>query len=101
VRVHFPKVTKMTRLSNLLAFAAILVACLAGAFTLSWWLACTAAAMLLLVSLGERKPTVARYAAQGQLGAQSLLLFASTLNAATAAATGFALGRALAALWGM
>lgn len=91
----------MTRLSSSLAFVAILVACLAGAFTLSWWLACAAAAMLVLVSLTTHEPTYARYASHGQLGAQSMLLLGSTLNAATAAGAGFVLGRAAAALWGV
>jgi hypothetical protein len=91
----------MARVPNFLAFVAILIACLAGAFSVSWWLACAAAAMLLLVSLTEHRPTYGRYAARGLLGAQSMLLLGSVLNAATAAAVGFALGRALAALWGM
>jgi hypothetical protein len=68
---------------------------------LSWWLACTAAAMLLLVSLGEPQPTYGRYAARGLLGTLSMPLVASALNAATAAAVGFALGRALASFWGL
>jgi len=88
----------MTRAASLLAFLAILVACLAGAFTLSWWLACAAAAILVLVSLSAHKATYARYAARGQLGTQSMLLFGSTLNAATAAGAGYAVGRALAVL---
>jgi hypothetical protein len=91
----------MARVPNLLAFVAILVACLAGAFSVSWWLACAAAAMLLLVSLSEHKPAYGRYAGRGLLGAPSMLLLGSALNAATAAAVGFALGRALASLWGM
>ncbi len=89
----------MTRVSSLLAFVAILVACLAGAFSVSWWLACAAAAMLVLVSLTAHKPTYGRYAAQGRVGAQSMLLAGSTLNAATAVAAGYAIGRALASVW--
>ena len=89
----------MARVSSLLAFVAILVACLAGEFTSSWWLACVAAAILVPVSLTEHGPTYSRYAAQGLLGAQSMLLLGSTLNAATAAGAGFALGRALAWVW--
>jgi hypothetical protein len=88
----------MTRGSSLLAFVAILVACLAGAFTLSWWLACAAAAILVLVSLTAHKVAYARYAAHGRLGAQSVMLAGSTLNAATAAVAGYAVGRALAVL---
>lgn len=90
----------MTRLSSLLALLAILVASIAGAFTLSWWLACAAAAVLVLVSLTVHEPTFARYASQGQLGAQSMLLLGSTLNAAMATGAGYVLGRAVAALWG-
>lgn len=89
---------KMTRVSSSLAFVAILVACLAGAFSVSWWLACTAAATLVLVSLTAHKPTYARYAAHGRIDAQSMLLLGSVLNAATAAGAGFVFGRALAAL---
>jgi hypothetical protein len=89
----------MARVSSFLAFVAILVACLAGAFTLSWWLAFAAAAILLPVSLTEHGPTYSRYASTGNLSAQSMLLLGSTLNAATAAGAGFALGRALAWLW--
>jgi membrane protein implicated in regulation of membrane protease activity len=89
----------MARVSSFLAFAAILVACFAGALTLSWWLACAAAAILVLVSLTEHRPTYSRYASTGNLGAQSMLLLGSTLNAATAAGAGFAVGRALAAMW--
>jgi hypothetical protein len=89
----------MTRGSSLLAFVAILVACLAGAFTLSWWLACAAAAILVLVSFSAHKTAYARYAAHGQMRAQSMLLAGSTLNAVTAAGAGYAVGRALATLW--
>jgi membrane protein implicated in regulation of membrane protease activity len=91
----------MARLQSLLTFVAVLIACIAGAFSVSWWLACAAAAVLVLVSLSEHRPTYSRTAVRGQLGAQSMLLVGSTLNAATAAAVGFALGRALASLWGM
>ncbi len=89
----------MTRVSSLLAFVAILVACLAGAFSVSWWLACAAAAILVLVSLTTHRSAYARYAAHGQMRAQSMLLAGSTLNAVTAAGAGYAIGRALASLW--
>jgi hypothetical protein len=89
----------MPRAASLLAFAAILTACIAGAFTLSWWLACAAAAILMLVSLTQNKPAYARYARADNLGAQAGLLIASTLNAGMAAGTGFAVGRALAWVW--
>jgi hypothetical protein len=91
----------MTRLTSLLTFLAILVACIAGAFTLSWWLACAAAAMLVLVSLAHHEPAYKRYAPSGGFAAQSMLLLASTLNAATAAGAGFAFGRAAAVLLGV
>jgi hypothetical protein len=89
----------MPRAASLFAFAAILTACIAGAFTLSWWLACAAVAILLLVSLAHKTPAYARFARADNLGAQVGLLVASTLNAATAAGAGFAAGRALASVW--
>ncbi len=89
----------MARIPNLLAFVAILTACVAGAFSVSWWLACAAASILILVSLTQHRPAYPRYAARGQLGAQSMLLLGSTLNAATAAGAGFAIGRAIASVW--
>jgi hypothetical protein len=91
----------MARVSGLLAFAAVLVACLAGAFSVSWWLACIAAAMLLLVSLSEQKPAGRPCASRADAGAQTLLLLSGTLNAATATAAGFVAGRALATLCGV
>ncbi len=94
----------MARVPSFLAFVAVLVACLAGAFSLSWWLACAAAAMLMLVSLNEPRPAYnrsvsRRYASQAHVGAPSMPLLGGTLNAATAAAIGFALGRAIAWVW--
>jgi len=89
----------MARIPGLLAFVAIFVACLADAFSVSWWLACAAAGLLVLVSLTEHRPTYSRYASTGRLGAQSMLLLGSTLNAATVAGAGYAVGRALAWVW--
>lgn len=89
----------MPRAASLLSLAAVLTTCIAGAFTLSWWLACAAAAILVLVSLTHNKPVYARYARADNLGAQAGLLIASTLNAAIAAGAGFAAGRALASVW--
>lgn len=91
----------MTRLRSVCGFAAILSACLAGAFGISAWAICASAAVLVLVSLGHHQPHYARYAGQGSISAQSLLLVGSTLNALTASAVAFVLGRTIGWLWGI
>lgn len=70
----------MPRAASLLSLAAVLTTCIAGAFTLSWWLACAAAAILVLVSLTHNKPVYGRYARADNLGAQAGLLLASSLE---------------------
>lgn len=91
----------MTRMRSAVGFAAILAASIAGAFHASPWVICGAAAVLVLVSLYHHEPYYSRYAAGGSIAAQSLLLAGSVLNAATASAVAFALGRAIAWLWGI
>lgn len=91
----------MARIRSAVGFAAILAASLAGAFHLSPWIICAAAAALVLVSLNIHQPHYGRYAGQGNLAAQSLLLVGSTLNATTAAAVAFAFGRAIGWIWGV
>jgi len=91
----------MARIRSAVGFSAILAACLAGAFHLSAWTICAAAATLVLLSLAQHQVHYHRYAGQGNLAAQSMLLLGSTLNATTAAAIAFALGRAIGWLWGL
>jgi hypothetical protein len=91
----------MARIRSALGFAAILGSCLAGAFGLSVWAIGAAAATLLLLSLGMHQEHYARYAGAGNVRAQTLLMLGSTLNAATAAAIAFVLGRAIGWLWGL
>jgi hypothetical protein len=91
----------MMRIRSALGFSAILVASLAGAFHLSAWTICAAAATLVLISLTQHQGRYGRYAGQGNLAAQSMLLLGSTLNAATAATVAFVLGRAIGWLWGV
>ena len=90
----------MARIHSACGFAIILAACLAGAFHLSAWVICAAAAALVLVSLKQHQAHYGRYASQGGASAQSMLLLGSTLNAATAATVAFALGRAIGWVWG-
>ena len=94
-------ISNMARLRSACGFAAILAASLAGAFHLTAWTICATAATLVLVSLNQHHGHYSRYAGQGNLGAQSMLLLGSTLNAATAATVAFALGRAIGWLWGV
>ena len=91
----------MGRMRSALGFSAILAASLAGAFHLSAWTICAAAATLVLVSLTQHQAHYGRYAGQGNLVAQSMLLLGSTLNGATAATVAFVLGRAIGWLWGV
>jgi hypothetical protein len=91
----------MARMRSAIGFGAILAAILAGAFHLSAWTICAAAATLILVSLTQHQAHYRRYAGQGNLATQSMLLLGSTLNAATAATVAFALGRAIGWLWGV
>jgi hypothetical protein len=91
----------MPRIRGAAGFAAILAASLAGAFHLSAWIICAVAAMLVLHSLTQHQMHYSRYAGQGNLAAQSMLLLGSTLNAATAATLAFALGRAIGWIWGV
>lgn len=91
----------MTRTASHIAFAAILASCIAGAFSLSWWLASAAAAILVLVSLVHHRPVYDRYAGAGNSGGQTMLLLGTALNAATAVALAFVAGRMLAWLWGV
>jgi hypothetical protein len=91
----------MGRMRGALGFSAILVAGLAGAFHFSPWIICAVAATLVLVSLTQHQAHYSRYAGQGNLVAQSMLLLGSTLNGATAATVAFVLGRAIGWLWGI
>ena len=91
----------MTRLRSVCGFAAILSACFAGAFGISPWAICAAAAVLMLISLAHHQSHYARYAGQGSIASQSMLLAGSTLNAVTASAVAFILGRAIGWLWGI
>lgn len=91
----------MTRLRSTFGFVVILAACLAGAFHASAWIVCSAAAALVLISLGQHQPHYGRYAGQGNIVAQSMLLAGSTLNAATASTVAYFLGRAIGWLWGI
>jgi hypothetical protein len=91
----------MGRMRSALGFGAILAASLAGAFHLSAWTIGAAAATLVLVSLTQHQTHYGRYAGQGNLAAQSMLLLGSTLNAATASTVAFVLGRAVGWLWGI
>jgi hypothetical protein len=91
----------MTRLRSVCGFAAILASCLAGAFGISAWAICAGAAVLVLISLGHQQSHYARYANQGSVAAQPLLLVGSTLNAVTASAVAFGLGCAIGWMWGI
>ncbi len=91
----------MARIRSAVGFAAILAASLAGAFHLTAWTICVAAATLILVSLTQHQGHYSRYAGEGNVAAQSMLLLGSTLNAATAATVAFVLGRAIGWLWGI
>jgi hypothetical protein len=94
-------ISNMARLRSACGLAAILAASLAGAFHLTAWTICATAATLVLVSLTQHQAHYGRYAGQGNIAAQSLLLLGSTLNAATAATVAFVLGRAIGWLWGI
>ncbi len=89
----------MTRLSSLLAFAATLAACLTGAFSLSWWLACGLAAVLVPASLAQRRAAYGRAGAERHPETSFVPLIGAMLDLATGLAIGFTLGRALAWLW--
>jgi hypothetical protein len=91
----------MTQARSALGFGVILAACLGGAFDLSAWTIVVATAALLLISLTHHQPHYARYSGQGNVSAQSMLLLGSALNAATASTVAFAVGRAIAWLWGI
>lgn len=91
----------MTRVRSGLGFAVILAACLAGAFQLNALTIVAATAALVLISLTQHQPHYARYSGQGNIAAQSMLLAGSALNAATASVVAFALGRAIAWIWGV
>jgi hypothetical protein len=91
----------MARIRGAVGFGAILAASLAGAFHLNAWIICAVAATLVLISLSQHQAHYGRYAGRGSVGAQSMLLLGSTLNAATAATVAFALGQAISWLWGI
>lgn len=91
----------MMQLHSGLGFATILASCLGGAFHVSAWVIAAAAAALLLVSLRLHHGQYGRYASQGNVAAQSLLIAGSTLNAVTASTVAFFLGRAIGWLWGI
>jgi hypothetical protein len=88
----------MARLSVLLTLAAIVIAALSGPFSISWWLALAALALLSLAVLDEIGPQAVLYAHRGHRGGHVILLFAGVLNTGSAILLGFALGRALAFL---
>jgi hypothetical protein len=90
----------MTRLRSGLGFAAIFAACLSGAFGVSPWSIAAASAALVLISLGHHQPHYGKFAGQGNVAAQSMLLAGSTLNAVTASTVAFGFGRAAGWFWG-
>jgi hypothetical protein len=94
------EVSNMARVHSAAGFVTILAACLAGAFHMSAWFICAAAAALVLVSLRQHHVYYGHYASQGSVSAQSMLLLGSTLNGATAATVAFALGHAVGWVWG-
>lgn len=91
----------MARTQSALGFGIILAASLAGAFHWSAWFVCAAAAALVLLSLRQHHAYYGRYASQGNIGAQSMLLLGSALNATTASVVAFGLGRTIGWLWGV
>jgi hypothetical protein len=95
------EISSMARIRSAVGFGAILAASLGGALHLSAWFICAAAAALVLISLSEHQAHYSRYAGQRSIGAQSMLLLGSTLNALTAATVAFALGRVIALIWGI
>lgn len=91
----------MRQARSAVGFGIILAACLGGAFGLNAWSIAVAAAGLILASLAQHQSHYARYAGQGNLVSQSMLLLGSALNAVTASAVAFALGRAIGWWWGI
>lgn len=90
----------MTRITGALSFVAIFAACLAGAFSASWWLALALPALLLPAALARRRAyiTASSVPAPGAVAAHASRLIGPALDLATGLAIGFAMGRALASL---
>ncbi len=91
----------MARIRGAVGFTAILGACLAGAFHMSVWVICAVAATLVLISFAEHQAHYGRYAVEGDVRSQTLLMLGSTLNAATVAVVAYGIGVALGSLWGL
>ena len=83
------------------SFSAIFASCIAGALTLSPWAIVASAAALVIVATMRHQAHYTRYSTTANVGAQSMLLAASSLNALATSAIAFCVGRGIALLWGL
>ena len=88
-------------LYGVLAYAAILLTCMAGILHTSWWAACAGASVLALVSMADPQGSHAYFARAGGRIAPAALFVSTALNATAAASASYVLGRTIAWFWGL
>lgn len=84
-----------------LAYTAIVATIVAGTFAINWWAAVACAAVLALVSLTASFGAHSRYAYAGSAVSTPAVYTSTAINAASAAATAYLLGRTIGWLLGL
>lgn len=87
------------RTQGVLAFAALLAACVAGVLHYSWWAALASGCVLALISISNHP--LGYHFLGGSQASTSVLLFSSFFNAAVISTAALAAGRAIAWAWGI
>jgi hypothetical protein len=89
-----------SRAQGILAFTAILAACLAGSLHLTWWTAVASACVLALISISNHALAARTLGTTGE-DAVAILLASSMTNATVTALAAFAMGHGIGWLWGV
>lgn len=87
------------RTQSVLAFTALLAACVAGVLHYSWWAAVASGCILALISISNHPQGYGVLG--GSQASTGVLLFSSFFNAAVVSAAALAAGRAIAWVWGI
>jgi len=89
------------RLHGVLAYAVILLTCVAAMLHVSWWAACAGASLLALLSMADPQGSHACFARAGVRIAPAALYASTVLNATAAASAAYLLGCVIAWFWGL
>lgn len=84
-----------------LGYTAIVATIVAGTFAINWWVAVVCAAVLALISLTASFGAHSRYAYAGGAVSTPAVYASTAINAASAAAVAYLLGRTIGWLYGL